>query len=153
MEIKGYFNDLKTATETVKRLKENGFEDAYIDTGSGDRKGGDPISDLVNVYGGDGLSNIAFNSGLEGIGSIGSPLNGENPMITNAGTTEDITDVNCCVVVNMEGGNQELAESIIINMGGSLEDPSQEAYKATARNDIQIERPKDQGNQIYTNRS
>jgi len=52
----------------------------------------------------------------------------------------------------MNGGDTNLAESIIVDMGGILEDPNVSRYKTIARNNIDIERPDGQGNQIYTRR-
>ncbi len=51
------------------------------------------------------------------------------------------------------GGDSNLAKNIIVDMGGMLDDPNVSRYKTIARNDIDVERPDGQGNQIYTKRS
>lgn len=152
MKIKGYFDDLKTANATVERLKSQGFDKSYVDANDHYIGNRDVKTDLPGTSGGESLSKLVLDSGAQGMGSVSSPLDAANPMVSGMGSTEEITDISCCLVVDMEGGDSNLAESIILDMGGRLEDPNVSRYKAIARNDIEVEKPDGQANQIYSKR-
>lgn len=152
MKIKGYFSNLKDANEVVEKLKSQGFKNSFVDANDHYIGNRDVKTDLAGTSGGESLADLVLNSGANNVDRGNSPLSAASPMVSGMGSTEEITDINCCVVVDMNGGDTNLAESIIVDMGGILEDPNVSRYKTIARNNIDIERPDGQGNQIYTRR-
>lgn len=152
MKIKGYFSNLKDANEVVEKLKSQGFKNSFVDANDHYIGNRDVKTDLAGTSGGESLADLVLNSGANNVDRGNSPLSAASPMVSGMGSTEEITNINCCVVVDMNGGDTNLAESIIVDMGGILEDPNVSRYKTIARNNIDIERPDGQGNQIYTRR-
>lgn len=152
MKIKGYFGNLKDANEVVEKLKSQGFKNSFVDANDHYIGNRDVKTDLAGTSGGESLADLVLNSGANNVDRGNSPLSAASPMVSGMGSTEEITNINCCVVVDMNGGDTNLAESIIVDMGGILEDPNVSRYKTIARNNIDIERPDGQGNQIYTRR-
>ena len=152
MKIKGYFSNLKDANEVVEKLKSQGFKNSFVDANDHYIGNRDVKTDLAGTSGGESLADLVLNSGANNVDRGNSPLSAASPMVSGMGSTEEITDINCCVVADMNGGDTNLAESIIVDMGGILEDPNVSRYKTIARNNIDIERPDGQGNQIYTRR-
>jgi len=153
MKIKGYFGNLKVANEVVEKLKSHGFSNSFVDANDHYIGNRDVKTDLAGTSGGESLADLVLNSGSNSIDKENSPLAAASPMVSGMGSTEEITDINYCVVVNMDGGDSNLAKNIIVDMGGMLDDPNVSRYKTIARNDIDVERPDGQGNQIYTKRS
>ncbi len=152
MKIKGYFGNLKDANEVVEKLKVQGFKNSFVDANDHYIGNRDVNIDLAGTSGGESLADLVLNSGANSIDKGNSPLAAASPMVSGMGSTEEITDINYCVVVDMDGGDSNLAKNIIMDMGGTLEDPNVSRYKTIARNDINVERPGTQGNQIYTKR-
>lgn len=152
MGIKGYFGSLKKANEAVEKLKSSGFANSFVDANDHYIGNRDVKTDLAGTSGGESLADLVLNSGADNVDKGNSPLSAASPMVSGMGSTEEITDINCCVVVNMDGGDSNLAKNIIVEMGGMLDNPNVSRYKTIARNDIDVERPDGQGNQIYTKR-
>ncbi|MCF6460769.1 hypothetical protein [Clostridium sp. Cult3] len=152
MRIKSYFGDLKTANEVVNKLQGAGFNNSYIDANDHYIGNRDVKTDLAGTAGGESLSDLVLNSGADNVDKGSSPLAAANPMVSGMSDFEEITDINCCVITDVDENNIHEAEEIIKSMGGTLEDPNVSRYKAIAREDVLVERPDGQGNQIYTNR-
>ena len=152
MRITGYFGSLKNANEVVEKLKSKGFKNSFVDANDHYIGNRDVNIDLPGTSGVESLADLVLNSGADNLDKGNSPLAAASPMVSGMSSTEEITDINYCVVVDMDGGDTNFAKSIIIDMGGSLENPNVSRYETIARNDINVERPSGQGNQIYTKR-
>ncbi|WP_236913594.1 hypothetical protein [Clostridium sp. Cult2] len=140
MKIRGYFGDLKTANETVNRLKESGFQKAYVDANDHYIGNRDVKTNLAGTAGGESLSDLVLNSGSDNVDRGSSPLAAASPMVSGMAGFEEIADINYCVFVETEGNDSMGAEDIIKNMGGTLEDPNVSRNKAIAGADMVIEK-------------
>lgn len=100
------------------------------------------------------LKSAGFNhSFLDNDNYIGEdPLSTSDPMVSSIGSTNEIPNVNYCVVIDMDEGNSSLAREIVIDMGGMIDNPNVNRYETIARTNISVEKPDGQGNQIYTKR-
>lgn len=152
MKVKAYFGSLKKANEVVEKLKSAGFSNSYVDANDHYIGNRDVKTNLPGTSSGESLADLVLNSGANNVDKGDSPLSAASPMVSGMGSTEEIADISCCVIVDMDGGDANLAKNIIVDMGGRLDNPNVSRYKAIARNDIDVERPDGQGNQIYTKR-
>lgn len=152
MKLKGYFGNLKDANEVVEKLKSKGFKNSFVDANDHYIGNRDVNIDLPGTSGGESLANLVLNSGADSLDKGNAPLAAASPMVSGMGSTEEITDINYCVIVDMDGGDTNLAKSIIVDMGGILDNPNVSRYETIARNDIDVEKLNGQGNQIYTKR-
>ncbi|WP_236911647.1 hypothetical protein [Clostridium sp. Cult1] len=144
MKIKGFFGDLKTANETVNKLKESGFENIYVDANDHYIGNRDVKTDLPGTAGGESLADLVLNSGADNVDKGNSPLAAASPMVSGMAGFEEITDFNYCVFVEAKDNNSNRAEDIIKDMGGTLEDPNVSRNKAISGADIIIEKAIDQ---------
>ncbi len=115
MKIEAYFESIKTAKETVEKLRGEGFKGAFVD-----------INEHMNnaysqrgLIGSDELPTISKAVLGE---DTSSPLSAASPMASGMAGFQEIASINCKVVVEANDGNMETAKSIIKNMGGTTED-------------------------------
>lgn len=152
MKIKGYFGDIKTANDTVEKLKNSGFSNSYVDANDHYIGNRNVKTNLPGASNGESLADLVINSGSGDMDKETSPLAAASPMVSGMSDFEEITDINYCVFAETNGSDSSKAEEIIKSMGGTLDDPNVSRYKSISRGDISIEKPNDQANQIYTNR-
>lgn len=144
MKIRSYFGDLKSANETVLKLKNAGYNNAYVDANDhyiGNR------NVQINPAGsssGESLANLVLNSGQDNLDKEISPLAAASPMVSGMAGFEEITDINYSVFVETEGMDSRQAKDIIEAGGGTLDDPNVSRNKAIARADVVIEKAIDQ---------
>ncbi|GKX68234.1 hypothetical protein [Inconstantimicrobium mannanitabidum] len=123
MKIEGFFSDIKSANGTVDKLKSAGFTGAFVDINEHNnnaysergRLGTEEISTLSEAVLGEG------NNRGE---SVNSPLAAASPMVSGMGGFEEIANINCKVVVEVNDGNIENAKQVIKDMGGTTDDPN-----------------------------
>ena len=140
MKIRGSFGDLKTANETVNKLKNSGFVNVYVDANDHYIDNRDVKTDMPGAAGGESLADLVLNSGANNLDRENSPLAAANPMVSGMGGFEEITDINYCVFVETNNNDSSKAKDIINSMGGTMENPNVSRNKAIAKADIVIEK-------------
>ena len=123
IKIEGYFSNIKRANEVLAKLKSEGFKGAFVDMN-------EHINDVYSERGLVGSKEISSlseavlgkssNSGEGG----SSPLAAASPMVSGMGSFEEVADINCKVVVNVNDENIENAKTIITSMDGTIDDPN-----------------------------
>jgi len=123
MKIEGYFSNIKTANETVSKLKNQGFKGAFAD-----------INDhMNNAYSPGGFIGTKDRPSLSAAVLGGDNINGErvtsplaaaSPMVSGMGGFEEVADINCKVVVEADDKDADNIKNIIIKMGGTTDDPN-----------------------------
>ncbi len=139
MKITSYFANIKTANETIKKLKSAGFTNAYLDANDHYIGNKDIQTDLAGTDGAESLSDLVLNSGSNDVDKGTSPLSAANPMASGMGNFEEITDFNCSVTIEADENNMKEAEEIIKNMGGELENPNISRNKRISKADVNLE--------------
>ncbi|MBZ2175467.1 hypothetical protein K8M07_09445 [Schnuerera sp. xch1] len=124
MKIKSYFPDLKSATETVRKLQSEGIGNAYVDANDYHNRNRNVKTNPPGTSYGESLSDLVLNSGSNIIDPNAAPLTAANPMVSGMAGFEEITDINCCVIVETDDNNSNKAKDIIENMGGIFENPN-----------------------------
>lgn len=123
MKIESFFSNIKTANQTVEKLKEQGFKAAYVDMNdhnSGEMNTQPKVPGTEEVV---SLSGLVLSSDAQGGQRDKAPLKAASPMVSGYGRFEEVADVNCRVVVETRHGNADKAKRIIQDMGGDLESP------------------------------
>lgn len=124
MRVEGYFSKLKTAKETVEKLKEAGFKEASMDLNDHYNENRNVQANLPGTETSVSLSGLILGSDAYGIERDKAPLNAANPMVSGMGTFEEIADVNCKVTVEAGEADINRIEQIIKSMGGDLDSPN-----------------------------
>ncbi|MFZ5969215.1 MAG: hypothetical protein ACOYVK_18825 [Bacillota bacterium] len=123
MIIQGYFENMKKAKETVNALKEAGFKNAQFDIND------HYISDRnVNINGvgtetAPSLSGLVLKSGPYAIEEIRGSLLAADPAVSGMGKINEIADINCKVIVEVDDANIKTVKDILVSMGADLENP------------------------------
>jgi len=136
LKIKGFFSNLKSANKAIEELKKEGFKNAYLDANDHYIGNRNVQTNLPGADGAGSLSDLVINSGSNNIERDEAPLAAANPMVSGMGNFEEITDINCSVVVETDGTNSTKAEEIIKNMGGMTDDPNVSRNKEISKADI-----------------
>lgn len=126
MKIEGYFSGIKRANEVAKELRRSGFGTAYVDLNDHYMQDRNVQTNLPGSVTAPSLANLVLKSGAYGIEGSKSPLAAASPMVSGMGGFEEIADVNCKVVVEVNSDTEKTAKSIIENMGGELQNPNVE---------------------------
>ncbi len=115
MRITGYFGSLKDANEVVEKLKSKGFKNSFVDANDHYIGNRDVNIDLPGTSGGgESLADLVLNSGgADNLDKGNAPLAAASPMVSGMSSTEEITDINYCVVVDMDGGDTNLAKVLL----------------------------------------
>lgn len=140
MEIKGFFNDIKSANDAIESLKKEGFENAYLDANDHYIGNRNIQTNLPGANGADSLSDLVLNSGSNDVDKDKAPLAAANPMVSGMSSFEEITDINCSVIVKTDETNSTKAKEIMENMGGIADDPNVSRNKAISKADIVLEK-------------
>lgn len=144
MKIRSYFGDLKSANETVLKLKNAGYNNAYVDANDHYIENRNVQINPAGSSSGESLANLVLNSGQDNLDKEISPLAAASPMVSGMAGFEEITDINYSVFVEIEGMDSRQAKDIIEAGGGTLDDPNVSRNKAIARADVVIEKAIDQ---------
>lgn len=124
MKIKGYFGDLKSANETVEKLKTVGFENAYVDANDHYVENRNVKTNLPGTIAGQSLTDLVMHSGNDTTDRNNAPLTAASPMVSGMAGFEEVADINYALFVETEDNNSAEAENIIKSMGGTLYDPN-----------------------------
>lgn len=124
MKIKGYFGDLKSANETVEKLKTAGFENAYVDANDHYVENRNVKTNLPGTIAGQSLTDLVMHSGNDTTDRNNAPLTAASPMVSGMAGFEEVADINYALFVEIEDNNSAEAENIIKSMGGTLDDPN-----------------------------
>lgn len=128
MKIEAYFKSIKRANDTVTKLNASGFTKAYTDLKD------NMSTDLNMVTNLAGTEAAGSNSGLV-LKSEGhlpnddprkTPLEASSPMVSGMAGFEEITDLNCRVVVEADPENMDEIKKVLSSMGGNLNNPNVE---------------------------
>jgi hypothetical protein len=124
MRIEGYFSKIRTASETVQKLKESGFKEAFVDLNDHYNENRNVKTNLPGTETSVSLSGLVLGSNAYGIERDKAPLNAASPMVSGMGNFEEIADVNCRVIVESGEGDINLIKKILQEHGGDLESPN-----------------------------
>ncbi|HEY9061697.1 MAG TPA: hypothetical protein VIO64_14485 [Pseudobacteroides sp.] len=124
MKIEGYFSNIKTANETVAKLKEAGFNKVVVDMNEHYRDDRNVETNLPGTETSVSLSGLVLESGAYGEIRDKAPLVAASPMVSGIGKFEEVADANCKVIAESNEGQEDKAKQIIRDMGGELESPN-----------------------------
>ncbi|AVX21223.1 hypothetical protein SAMN02745885_01497 [Carboxydocella sporoproducens DSM 16521] len=124
MQIEAYFGNLKRASETVARLKAAGFNKVYMDINDHYNEDLNVDTNLAGAEGAPSLAGLTLRSAAHAVDMSKSPLAAASPMASGYGRFEEIADVNCKVIVEVEEGKAEEARQLLRQEGGELKDPN-----------------------------
>jgi len=136
MKIVGFFSNIKRANEAVNKLKKEGFKNANFDINDDFRKDRNVITNLPGTEYGESLSDLVLESGSSSfLDRSKAPLAAANPSVSGMGNMEEITDVNCKVVVEVNKENMKKAKEIISSLGGEFNNPNIKEPEITGNED------------------
>lgn len=124
MQIEGFFGKLKTANDTIEKIKGLGIKDVFLDMNDHYNEDRNVQTNLPGTETSVSLSGLVLGSGAYGISRDKAPLNAASPMVSGMGGFEEIADVNCKVIVNLKEEDASKVKQIIREMGGDLESPN-----------------------------
>lgn len=120
MELIGYFSKLKRAKETVDKLKDKGFK-AHVDMNDHYIEDRNVRTNLPGTETSVSLSGLILESDSHTTAGDKAPLNASSPMVSGYGKFEEVADVNCQVIADIEEKDAENVKQIIKEMGGELQ--------------------------------
>lgn len=123
MKIEGFFASMKTAKETVQKLKGMGFQ-AVSDINEHYREDRDVQTNLAGTGSGLSYSGLTLNSDGHALSGDQAPADAASPMASGYGHFEEIADVNCKVIAEVEEKDAEIVKQVLKEMGGDLEGPN-----------------------------
>lgn len=136
MKIEGYFSKIKTANDTVEKMKGLGFKKAYVDMNDHYNEDTNVQTNLPGTETSVSLSGLVLESSAYGIIRDKAPLEASSPMVSGYGNFEEVADINCKVIVEAEDGDANRVKQTIRDMGGDLESPN--FRKPKLKNDEEI---------------
>ncbi|GIM27668.1 hypothetical protein CPJCM30710_03340 [Clostridium polyendosporum] len=120
MKIEGFFSSIKTANETVSKLKSEGYNEVFVDINEHYNNAYSERG-LLGTENISSLSEAVLGSGNNRGQGVNSPLAAASPMVSGMGGFEEIANINCKVVVEVGNKDTKTAKKIISDMGGELE--------------------------------
>ncbi|TDT52078.1 hypothetical protein [Fonticella tunisiensis] len=123
MKVEGFFRNIKNANEAVKKLNSEGFKNAYVDLNDDNINERNLQTNLPGSTNSPSLSNLVLRSGGVSEEDV-SPIAAASPMVSGMGGFEEITDINCKVVVETDSNEEKRVRDIISSMGGHFKNPS-----------------------------
>lgn len=123
MRIEGFFTKIKVANDTVEKLKNSGYKEAFVDLNDHYNEDRNVQANLPGTETSVSLSGLVLKSGTYGITRDKAPLTASSPMVSGFGRFEEIADVNCKVIVKVGEADADKAKQIIREMGGDLGSP------------------------------
>jgi hypothetical protein len=124
MKIEGYFSKIKTANDTVEKLKGLGVKNTFVDINDHHNENRSTQISLPGTETSVSLSDLVLNSGAPGISEDKAPLDASSPMVSGYGSFEEIADVNCKVIAEVEERDIDKVKQTIQSLGGDLESPN-----------------------------
>lgn len=136
MIVEGFFSNIKTARETVDKLKASGFNNAKVDINDHYIDDRNVKTNLPGTETSPSLSGLIFKSDTHVVDRSKAPLTAASPMVSGMGRFEEIADVNSKVTVELDEKDSDKASQIIKGMGGDMESPNVEIPKNLHNIDI-----------------
>lgn len=127
MKIEAFFSGIKAANEAVAKLKQSGYDKAFVDI----------IDNYFHaeIENSTSLSGLVMESGTNDIDKTLAPLAAANPSVSGMGKMEEITDINYKVVVETNKENEGNLKQIIKDMGGEFNSPNINQRKVLSHTD------------------
>lgn len=144
MKIEAYFNNLKAANHAVFRLKNAGFQNAYVDINESVNPAPDPQINQAGTEGAASLSGLVLESDESATNQGKAPLLAASPMVSGVGNLDEVADIRCKVVVETDQGDGNAAKQILKDTGGELDIPSFREPQIIDHEDIALNRALDQ---------
>lgn len=116
MKTEAFFSGIKAAHEAVSKLKQSGFDKAFVDINDNYFH-----SEIENST---SLSGLVMESGTNDIDKRTAPLAAANPAVSGMGKMEEIADINYKVVVETNKENEDKLKQLLKDMGGDLNNPN-----------------------------
>ncbi|GFZ34553.1 hypothetical protein CSC2_50790 [Clostridium zeae] len=116
MKIEAYFDSIKRAREAVEKLREEGFKGAFVDI----NEHNNDVYSQSGMVGTDKISTLS--AAVLGEDNSNSPIAAASPMASGMGGFQEIASINCKVVVEADGNNEENVINLIKDMGGTTKD-------------------------------
>ena len=116
MKIEAFFSGIKASNEAVSKLKQSGFDKAFVDINDNYFH-----SEIENSTSNAGL---VMESGTNDVDKRTAPLAAANPAVSGMGKIEEIADVNYKVIVETNEENSGKLKQIIKDMGGDFNSPN-----------------------------
>jgi hypothetical protein len=123
MKIEGFFANLKNANEAVSELKKTGIEKAVVDMNDHYIDNRDVQTNALGTEAAASLTDLTQGSGSHIVEYRKSPLSAASPMSSGMGRFEEIADVNCRVIVDIDEADGDKAKQVIKAHGGEIENP------------------------------
>lgn len=113
MKLEGYFMTIERANEAMAKLKEAGFNNAYVEIDDNNRNIQRNLADTNSAY---RLANFTVDpSEIKS-----APLTAISPIINVKAGFSEFNDNNYRVVVEVDKGSASKAENIIKSVGGNF---------------------------------
>jgi hypothetical protein len=116
MKIEAYFDSIKTAKETVEKLRGEGFKGAFVDI----NEHNNDVYSQRGMVGSDEVPTLS--SAVLGEDNGNSPIAAASPMASGMAGFQEIANINCKVVVESDDRNEENVRNLIKSMGGTTKD-------------------------------
>jgi hypothetical protein len=123
MKVEGYFGSFKAANETLEALKGEGFNHAFVDIND-HFNARNVETNNVGTNAAPSLSDLVLKSGNTAVEASVAPMVAASPMVSGMGGFEEITDVNCKVVVDVDEKDIQRIKDIMNKMGANLDNPN-----------------------------
>ncbi|HEX3029816.1 MAG TPA: hypothetical protein VHT34_11050 [Clostridia bacterium] len=134
-KIVGYFANVKTAKDTLEKLKRSGFENSAIDLNDHYIDERNVQTNLPGTEASPSLSGLVLKSGMTAVDRSKGPLTAASPMVSGLGTFDEIADFNCRLIIQTD--NPDKAAQIIKSNGGTLDNPNIQMPKRLEDVDLQ----------------
>ncbi|WZL74244.1 hypothetical protein QBE52_05770 [Clostridiaceae bacterium 35-E11] len=125
MKVEGFFDNIKHANNAVSQLKKQGFKVAFMDLVDDYKETRNLKTNLPGTENGSSLSDLVLGSGATVVKDRSkAPLAAADPSVSGIGRLNEIADINCKVVVEVDSDNMATAKQILKDMGGDLDNPN-----------------------------
>lgn len=139
MIIRGYFSEMRSANDAVKKLQSMGINGAALDMNDHYMGNKDVRRNLPGTSDAPSLSDLVLFSGASGSDGGANPLAASNPSVSGMGPFEEITNIACTVKVNVDENNLDTVKEVIRSMGGELDNPNVSGEKVIAKAGFDLE--------------
>lgn len=123
MKLEGFFSTYKDANKAVEQLKKEGIK-AYADINDHYRAHYNIQTNQPGNETAPSLSDLVLRSGDPSGMTDKSPLAAADPMVSGMGGFEEIADINCKVVADVDSKDESKAKEIIASAGGDFNSPN-----------------------------
>ncbi|WP_053957489.1 hypothetical protein [Inediibacterium massiliense] len=138
MKLEGFFSNIKNANHAIEQLKQSGFENPYLDLNDSYNENQNIRRNIPGTENASSLSNLVLGSGTNIVTDRNkASLAAASPMVSGMGRINEISDINCKIVVEVNNNNIENAKKIIKDRDGTIDNPHVDTPKIA--DDLDIE--------------